>query len=223
MPSDKPERVLKWRHPVSAVQTLSATAFAEKVIEHGLRAVGPYQGYMYAALETDDGYDMFRTPQKARYFWSYRQACTQDNAGGGNLIAIITPAVNSAFIPFAGSMIASGNRAVTILLQNGDGNTIGNISVVGAVAGAQGTIAPAPGAYTATAVGQSIHEKPIAYPNAINAVVTSAAQTETATLVLYGELLGTSTAPTVSWATSGGTPNAAAASENTVTTVQVSV
>ena len=85
MPSDKPDRVEKWRHPVSAVKTLDADKFAEMVIESGLRVVGPYQGYVYAALETDDGYDLYKAYQAKKWLWQAAHVLTQDAGGGGAL------------------------------------------------------------------------------------------------------------------------------------------
>lgn len=63
MTSDKPDMVHKWRRPVATPHTTTAAAFAELVLEHGLRVIGPdSDGYKYAALETDDGYDVYRVP-----------------------------------------------------------------------------------------------------------------------------------------------------------------
>ena len=77
MASDKPDRVEKWRHPLSAVKTLEADAFAELVLENGLRVVGPYRGYVYAALETDDGFDMYKAYQSKKWIWQSRIVFTQ--------------------------------------------------------------------------------------------------------------------------------------------------
>lgn len=90
MPSDKPESVKKWRHPISTVQTLDSDAFVEKVLENGLRVLGPHEGYYYLADETDDGYDLIRTPARTRWFYNVRRVATQANAGGGAIIIDIT-------------------------------------------------------------------------------------------------------------------------------------
>lgn len=51
--------VKKWRKDASAVKTLSSSEFAQRVVEHGLR-VATSGGYEYAAIETEDGYDLIR-------------------------------------------------------------------------------------------------------------------------------------------------------------------
>lgn len=91
MPSDKPDKVEKWRHPVSAVQTLSGTAFAQMVMEHGLRVVGPSSGYLYAALETDDGHDMFRTFAGWETV-AISTTATANPAAGAQLATVTVPA-----------------------------------------------------------------------------------------------------------------------------------
>jgi hypothetical protein len=205
------------------VVTLEPDTFANTALEKGLQIVGPIRGYYYCGERTPQGFTLFKSAKAKRYWWSYRQVCTQDAPGGGSLVVTVKPASGQAFIPYGGYIVASGNRAVQVSLENADGTTIGYYSAVGAVAGAIGTIAGTAGAATTSGVAQELHRKAVAYPNFIEGQVASAAQTETATLVIYGELVGSADAPAVSWADSGGTPNVAAAAEDTVTPVVVEV
>ena len=146
-------------------------------------------------------------------YWTYRQICTQDNVAGGNLLAKVVAPAGCIMRPVACKMTASGTRAVGIWLADPDGNII-QLAACTAGAGANLTI---PGIGTTPATSGN-------YPDCTSLMgrefwfqVTTAAQTETATLQLHMLVYNASSAPTVSWAGSGGTPNAAAATDNTIT------
>lgn len=61
MTSDKPDGVQKWRKSLSAVTTIGGDTLSQRVIEDGLRVTPPLDGHRYAAIETDDGHDLYRT------------------------------------------------------------------------------------------------------------------------------------------------------------------
>lgn len=197
--------------------TLEPDAFARMVTQDGLRTTD-IGGYQYAGRQGKNGWELYKTQLKRRFFWSFRQVCTQDNAAGGNLVATITPPANSSLAHAYGYILASGNRAANIEVFNADGTRVAFVAQVGAVASATAIFAGAPSTNTTSAGSQEVHNKTVANPSYLVATVVAAAQTETASLVINAEL-SSPTAPTVSWATSGGTPNAATATENTVTEV----
>lgn len=95
MPSDKPDRVEKWRKAAANATTLTTEAFADLIVENGLRAVGPFEGMVYAALETDDGFDMYRAPGK--FGRSVLSTTTTANPAAGAQLASITVPSNKAW------------------------------------------------------------------------------------------------------------------------------
>ena len=150
------------------------------------------------------------------WVWIYKQVCTQDGGAGGNLAVSITPAAGSAMRLVAVRMLASGTRAISSYMRDSAAGSIvllGNITATAACA----MNLPSIGAL-ASASNNIIDSKDLIIPSACDflAYVTSAAVTETATITFVA-LVSTSTKPTVSWAGSGGTPNAAAASIDTIT------
>jgi len=86
MASDKPESIKKWRN--TTAQTLTAAAFAQKVLEYGLRVIGPYEGYIYCAQESDDGYDLFRTFASWENATEIETASADPAAGAASVTAL---------------------------------------------------------------------------------------------------------------------------------------
>lgn len=163
---------------------------------------------------------MGRPTREHRYFWTYRQVCTQDGAGGGTLQADITPATGTVIRLIAARIVASGNRAANwFLLEAGGTSTYALLQATAAAAGAVCSI-PAT-AVTSTTTGSATESNKLDIPEDIKLVgnVVSAAQTETATIELVFEIIGHMAKPTVSWANSGGTPNAAAAAKDQLRSV----
>ena len=155
----------------------------------------------------------------ARVFWSFRQVCTQDAGGGGYLTVYVTPAAGSMMKIINATHAASGNRAVTQYLCNADVVTMVVLNTIAAVAAATCVI-PTPGSAAGVTNGNiATIGLEICAPSFYAGIVTAAAVTETATCMINAELFGTRTAPTVSWAGSGGTPSPIAATENTITIV----
>lgn len=157
-------------------------------------------------------------PQQHKVYWRFRQVCTQDNAGGGNLVARITPAAGTGMVMIQCNISASGNRAANVQAMDTDGNSMGFLSVISAVAAAQAAFPYITTSYTTSAAPAAGFGAggALVSPNYIYAQVASAAQTETATLSMWCELTGAPVAPTVIWTDSAGTPNAATATENTI-------
>lgn len=205
MPSDKPDEVKKWRHPVSAVKTLEPDAFAEMVLENGLRVLGPYQGYLYAALASDDGYDMFRTPPFERYFYNDRRVTTQANAAGGAIILDITPPTGQAYRLVALRAVNSGTNTITITLNDEDNATTAALAEIASAAGTKCHL-PSIGA-AATATGNTINSQDliISKGQSLSVYQTGAGvQNDTLTVGFVFEVLNpyASTAPTWSKARS---------------------
>lgn len=93
MPSDRPDKVEKWRYNVSQAKSITATAFAQMVLENGLRVIGPdSNGYKYCALETEDGFDVYRVPDVDWDKITVTTAATADPAAGADLADITVPA-----------------------------------------------------------------------------------------------------------------------------------
>jgi hypothetical protein len=203
------------------VQTLSATAFAEKVIEHGLRVVGPYQGYAYAALETDDGYDMFRTIQGTpRRFWTYTNRFTETGAAGGNNTVRITPAANTAIRIIAMEIAmcdAGGARSVAVFVDNEDN---AHLAYVGTANIDNQTIdLPSLGAVVTASNAVVMKDMTIVGDGSnLYMLATALAQNEYFDVRCCCELTGGSTAPTVTH-TSSGTASTGTPTQNEVTEV----
>ena len=93
MASDKPDSIEKWRHSVSSPVTVTASRFAELVLEQGLRVIGPdSDGYKYCALETEDGYDLYRAPDVVWDKLPVLTAVTADPAAGSDPAAVTVAA-----------------------------------------------------------------------------------------------------------------------------------
>ena len=125
---------------------LDKDAFMRLAIEKKLDVKGPTCGYLYAGFETEKGYELYRCiagGESRHIYWTYRQVCTQDNAGGGTLAFSCIPQAGTGITKFYGSLTASGNRAAFTGIYNATPALLGYISVVGAVAGASATFARA--------------------------------------------------------------------------------
>jgi len=199
-------------------RTLAVEAFMQEVTQRGLDVKGPSGGYLYAGYQGVNGWEVIRTPNNPWYYWSFRQVCTQDGGAGGHLVAIVTVPTDGTFILKGARLEASGNRALLGQVVDSNSAVIGRTMVVSAVAGANVCIPSIGTASTGSANTMGTFDLTIANGMQLTFQVTSAAQTETATVAIHG-VIDIPTRPTVSWATSGGTPNAAAATVNTLTLV----
>lgn len=156
MPSDKPDRVEQWRHPVAQVKTIDADKFAELVLESGLRVVGPSGGYLYAALETDDGHDMYRT------FVGFESAAiatsaTANPAAGANPAAVTVAAGKRMLLTRVYTTLTTdanvANRYVALTITDGSA-TVGIYRMVAAHTASVGPVSYtfAPGLEATTAL-----------------------------------------------------------------------
>lgn len=197
--------------------TLDKDAFAALVTEHKLQTTEA-DGYIYTGKQGKHGWELYKVQIGRSSTWVYTQVCTQDNGAGGNLQVNITPAAGTRLKLVIASIQASGNRATGwYLLKATDTYVV--LAAAGASAGGKSSI-PALASSAATTGNlpeqYGLVEHGIPEDLAYVGLVTAAAQTETATVRVYAVVEGASTAPTVSWAASGGTPNAAAASVNSL-------
>lgn len=149
MTSDRPDKVVKWRN--TTAQTLTAAAFAEKVIEHGLRVVGPYEGYVYCALENEDGYDLFKAYQAKKWIYQARRKATDAAAAGNPIIIDISLAtgqigvLRSAFV----QQVTAGVHTLYITLLDEDNAHFAKVGVVAAAAANSFLYVPSIGASAA--------------------------------------------------------------------------
>lgn len=229
MPSDKPDKVEHWRHPVSAVQTLSATAFAEKVMENGLRVVGPYAGYLYAAVDNEDGFDMIRT-YSDRIAWLYqaRRVLTQDNAGGGALrIKVSIASGQVAKLVAADCTGPASNTTLVAVLADEDGAITARLASIGAGVSNEFSLPSIGGAATTTA--NVAHSLGLVFGAGQTIWIDAAAAAQTETLTLGISLLlpsnTNSTGSDVTWSVVGsaGTPNLGASTISTTNTMTLVV
>jgi hypothetical protein len=112
------------------------------------------------------------------------------------------------------TITASGNRGATIQHMDGDGNNHSWLANVAAAASACAAF-PNLGTTPSTSAAISPTGLILAPPEYTWSQIGSAAQTETAIFTASLQILGNWAAPTVIWTDSAGTPNAAAATENT--------
>jgi len=198
-------------------RTLDVEAFMREVTQRGLDVKGPSGGYLYAGYQGPDGWEVIRTANNPWYCWQYNQVCTQSNGAGGNLVVTVTPAPGSVIRDMMGYLQASGTRAGKIDIANAAG-ALARVATVASVLGATPVLAPIGAAYTVSNAAQLVADKTLGNPGYIMGEITAAAQTETATLRMTC-LCSSPIPPTVSWATSGGTPTAAAPTVNSMTLV----
>jgi hypothetical protein len=167
----------------------------------------------------DPAHNIRETYQQG-WIWAYKQVCTQDNVAGGTLRVDITIPAGQIMRVGHGNLAASGNRAVQVVVRDSAGTAFGWVAVVAAAAGATACWPCLPTASTGSAAALNAQDLRMYPGEMFSGQVTSAAQTETATLDCVF-LLTTPTQPTVSWANSGGTPTATAAAINTITRVNL--
>lgn len=225
MPSDKPDEVRKWRHPVSAVQTISATAFAEMLLENGMRAVGPYDGYLYAALQTDDGFDMFRVAHTPRVFYTARRVATQANGGGGAVIIDVTCAAGQMMRLISASMANSGTNTCAIIVYDEDNASTCQYAYVGSAATTSCRLPSIGSAATASSNIANSQDLIVLPGQKLSFAQSGAgAQNDTITVAVVFELIGTDDEPTwsVARSTNAGSVTLAASTisaANTLVTV----
>lgn len=148
MTSDKPDGVQKWRN--TTAQTLTAAEFAQKVLENGLRVVGPYEGYVYCALDSDDGYDLFKAYQAKRWVWQSRIVFTQTNAAGGAIKADYSVATGQVARLVSAFTINSGTNGIVVYKRDEDNASNSYLAVIASAAGTS-TYLPSIGAAASTA------------------------------------------------------------------------
>lgn len=207
-------------------QTLEADTFARKVMEEDLVVTGPVNGYLYAQRRGVKDAELYRTlcvSSARRYYWTYTCRFTETGAGGGTNTVKLTPGANSAMrlISMRVTMCdAAAGRATQVVHLDEDGATVGTYA--SASIDQQYLVLPSVGgtASSASNIGQSCGLEIPGDGSSLAVTAAALAQNEYFDVSVCFELIGTSTAPTVTH-TSTGTASTGTASQDEVTEVVV--
>jgi len=199
-------------------ELLDGEAFNQLVLEEGLKT-WEQEGYVYAGKRGKKGWELYKAyGPKWRWIWSFRQVVTQDNVAGGSLTFILTPPTGQTAKLIDLRLAASGNRALWLGLFDEDSNQTANLATIGATAANTAHLPSIGSVSTASNNVTNSMEVIVGGGATLRGSITSAAQTETATMgCLF--ICTSATAPSVSWASSGGTPNVADATVDSMTAV----
>ena len=221
MPPTSDKDGFRWRIE-DVYRTVTGEAFAKLVAENDLKVEGPFQGYFYAKLKAEDGWELYRTLSGHKWVYQARRVCTQDNVAGGVLNVNLSVATGQLAVIRSLNAVGPASAGATLQCITYDEDTAAGGYLANIPAGASRSFnLPTTGtAANATSNLMSSEGFVLAPGMTIKIAASAAAQTETLSVAVVMELYNLATVPTWSTTGSGGTPNLAASTISDANTLQ---